>query len=489
MAPVALVGAGPGDPGLVTVRGLELIRRADVIVYDNLAAPALLAYTRPDAERIYAGKKRAEHALTQKQINDLLIDRARAGRRVVRLKGGDPLLFGRGGEEAEALADAGIPFEIVPGVSSALGAAACAGIPLTHREHTSAVTFVTGHEVGKIDWNRVGASETIVVFMGLVSFGEIARRLMAAGRSPETPAVAIRWATRRDQRTIAGTLGDLADRIAQAQLKPPALILVGEVVRLREKLNWFERLPLFGRTVVVTRARDQAPALSARLAEAGANVVELPTIHIEPPADLAPLDLAISRLESFDWLIFTSANGVRFFMERLDASARDLRALRARLCAIGPATAAALAALHLKIDLMPDEYVAESIVAAFEKIPLEGARILLPRAAVARDLIPKELEKRGARVTVVEAYRTVAARHTRWPDDLRPDWVTFTSSSTVEHFHQLFGAARLSGVRVASIGPVTSATARKLGIEVTVEAREHTTEGLLDAMLRTSSPP
>ncbi len=480
---VYLIGAGPGDPELVTVRGLECLRRADVILYDNLAAPALLHHARPDAEKIYAGKKRTEHALTQDQINALLIEHARAGRQVVRLKGGDPFLFGRGGEEAEALAAAGVPFEVVPGVSSAMGAAAFAGIPLTHREHTSAVTFVTGHEVEKIDWNRVGASETIVVFMGLVTFGEIAKRLIAAGRDASTPAAAVRWATRPDQRVLCGTLGDLAEKIVQAGLKPPTLIFIGEVVRLREKLDWFERLPLFGKTIVVTRAKEQAGALATRLAELGARVVEIPTIEIEPPADWKPFDTAISRLESFDWLIFTSANGVRFFIQRLDASARDLRALRARLCAIGPATAAALAALHLKIDLMPEEYVAESVIKAFEKIPLEGARILLPRAAVARDLIPAELEKRGARVTVVEAYRTVPARNAKWPEGLRPDWITFTSSSTVENFHSLFGAARLDGVRVASIGPVTSATAGRLGIAVTVEPQNHTVEGLVSAIL------
>lgn len=480
---VVLVGAGPGDPGLVTVRGLECIRRADVILYDNLAAPALLNYAKPGAEKKYVGKKRAEHALTQEEINAMLVEHARAGRRVVRLKGGDPFLFGRGGEEAEALAAAGIPFEVVPGVSSAMGAAAYAGIPLTHREHTSAVTFVTGHEVDKIDWTRVGASETIVVFMGLVSFGEIARQLMEAGRPASTPAVAVRWATRPDQRTIRGTLGDLAEKIARAGLKPPTLILVGEVVRLREKLSWFERLPLFGRTVVVTRAREQASALAGRLRELGANVVEIPTIEIQPAADWKPLDAAIARLEAFDWLIFTSANGVRGFTQRLDASARDWRGLRARICAIGPATAAALAALHLKVDLMPAEYVAESVVAAFEKIPLEGARILLPRAAVARDLIPKELEKRGAQVTVVEAYRTVPAQGVEWPESLQPDWIAFTSSSTVENFCELFGADRLQGVRVVSIGPITSATARRLGLDVAAEAEEHTVDGLVHALL------
>jgi uroporphyrinogen III methyltransferase/synthase len=479
-----LVGAGPGDPELITVKGLECLRRADVILYDNLAPPALLKHAPAGCETTYVGKKRTEHALTQEQINSLLIEHARAGRRVVRLKGGDPFLFGRGGEEAEALAAAGVPFQVIPGVSSAMGASAYAGVPLTHREHTSSVTFVSGHEVEKIDWNRVGTSETLVIFMGLVSFGEIARRLITVGRSPDTPAVAIRWATRPDQRTLMAPLGDLAERMAAAGLKPPALIIVGEVVRLREKLNWFERLPLFGQTIVITRPREQAGSLSALLTSLGAQVVELPTIEIQPAADWTPLDTAISRLESFDWLIFTSVNGVRFFTERLDVSQRDLRGLRARICAIGPATAASLAALHLKTDLMPAQYVAESVVAAFEKIPLEGARILLPRAAVARDLIPKQLEKLGARVQVVEAYRTVKPEDMRWPESVNIDWIVFTSSSTVENFYSTFGRERLNGVRVASIGPITSSTIKSLGIDVSVQPEEHTTHGLVKAIVQ-----
>jgi uroporphyrinogen III methyltransferase/synthase len=486
--PVALVGAGPGDPELITLKGLECIRQADVILYDNLAPAALLDQARPCCIKTYVGKKRTEHALTQDQINRLMIEHARAGRRVVRLKGGDPFLFGRGGEEAQALAAADVPFQVVPGVSSAMGAAAYAGVPLTHREHTSAVTFVSGHEVDKIDWTRVGASETIVVFMGLVNCSEIAQRLIAGGRSPSTPAIAVRWATRPDQRVVSGTLANLGRKIAEAALKPPTIIIIGEVARLRENLDWFERLPLFGKTVVVTRAAEQAGPLAARLSGLGAHVVQIPTIEIQPAADWKPLDAAIARLESFDWLIFTSSNGVRFFIQRLDASQRDLRGLRARLCAIGPATAAALAALHLKIDLMPAEYVAESVVAAFEKIPLEGARILLPRAAVARDLIPTELEKRGARVQVVEAYRTAPPREAKWPEGLHPDWIVFTSSSTVENFHALFGAARLEGVRVASIGPVTSATARRLGIPVTIEPKEHTIPGLVEALAAAEDP-
>jgi len=342
MTKVYLVGAGPGDPELISVKGRRILEQAGAILFDHLAPDALLDLAPPHAERIYVGKKKSDHAFTQEEICAMLIERARRGVTVVRLKGGDPFLFGRGGEEAEALAAAGIPFEIVPGVTSPLGIAAYTGVPLTHREHTSTVTFVTGHAVGAIDWERVGHAETLVIFMGLTTFPEIARELMAHGRSPETPAMAVRWATRPDQETLAGTLATLPGLIAARALKPPATIIVGEVVRLREKLDWYERLPLFGKRIVVTRAKGQADALGARLRALGAAALELPTIEIRPAADYGPLDGAIAQLDSYDWLIFTSANGVRFFIDRLDRSARDLRALRARICAIGPATRAAV---------------------------------------------------------------------------------------------------------------------------------------------------
>jgi uroporphyrinogen III methyltransferase/synthase len=477
---VYLIGAGPGDPELITVKGRRLLQQADAILYDHLAAHALLDLAPPAAERVYVGKKKSDHAFSQDEIAGMLIERARRGLKVIRLKGGDPFIFGRGGEEAEALADAGIPFEIVPGVTTPLGIAAYTGVPLTHREHTSAVTFVTGHAVDQIDWNKVGHAETLVIFMGLTTFPNIAHELIARGRSPETPAMAVRWATRPDQEVTVGTLSTLAS--LTTGMKPPATIIVGEVVRLRGKLDWFGNLPLAGRRIVVTRAREQADTLSARLSALGAAVIELPTIEIRPPNDSGPLDCAIANLPSYDWLIFTSANGVRAFIDRLP----DLRALRGKICAIGPATRDAIEALHLKIDLMGEEYVAESLVAAFAAHSMEGKRVLLPRAAVARDLVPIELTKRGAHVDVVEAYRTLP------PDDLtaeihdafarKPDVITFTSSSTVKNFVAAAGTEILAGVNVVSIGPITSQTARDLGVTVAAQASVFTVDGLVEAL-------
>ena len=363
-----LIGAGPGDPELLTIKGRRLLAEADVVLYDHLAPDALLDLAPAGAERIYVGKKRADHAVSQEEICALLVDRARRGLTVVRLKGGDPFIFGRGGEEAEALADAGIPFEVVPGVTTPLGIAAYTGVPLTHRDHTSAVTFVTGHAVEAIDWDKVGHVETLVVFMGLTHFAEIARELIARGRNPETPAMAVRWATRPSQETITGTLATLPRLLSERGMKPPATIVVGEVVRLREKLDWYERLPLFGKRIVVTRAKEQSDALASRLRALGADAIEVPAIEIRPAADYGPLDSAIAELEAYDWLIFTSANGVRFFVDRLDRSGRDWRSLRARLCAIGPATRAAIEALHLKVDLMGKEYVAEGLLNAFARV-------------------------------------------------------------------------------------------------------------------------
>jgi uroporphyrinogen III methyltransferase/synthase len=478
---VYLVGAGPGDPELITVKGRRILQQADAVLYDHLANSALLDLAPPNAERLYVGKKKSAHEFSQDEICDLLIERARRGLTVVRLKGGDPFIFGRGGEEAEALAAAGIPFEIVPGVTTPLGIAAYTGVPLTHREHTSAVTFVTGHSVDAIDWAKVGHAETLVIFMGLTTFPEISRQLIANGRSPDTPAMAVRWATRPDQQTITGTLSELPGMLAG--MKPPATIIVGEVVRLREKLDWFEHLPLFGKRIVVTRAREQADALGSRLSALGAGVIELPTIEIRQPADPAPLDRAIAALDTYDWLIFTSANGVRFFLDRVD----DLRKLRAKICAIGPATRAAVEALHVKVDLMGKEYVAEGLLEAFAAHDLSGKRILLPRAAVARDLVPTTLARRGAHVDVVEAYRTVAPEHlaeqAREILSRRPDCITFTSSSTVRNLVEAAGAEALRGIRVASIGPITTQTARDFGVEVAIQAEVFNVEGLVEAVL------
>ncbi len=495
MNKVYLVGAGPGDPELITWKGRRVLEQAGAVLYDYLANPALLDFAPARAERIYVGKKKSVHAFSQEEICNMMIERARSGLNVVRLKGGDPFIFGRGGEEAEALAAAGVPFEIVPGVTSPLGIAAYTGVPLTHREHTKAVTFVTGHDAGVIDWSKVGTTETLVIFMGITCFDQIARELVANGRSPETPAMAVRWGTRPDQHTLVGTLATLPGLIHAHNLKPPATIIVGEVVQLREKLDWFERLPLFGQRVVVTRARGQAEQLAAKLRELGADVIDLPAIEILPALDYAPLDSAIANLSSYDWLIFTSVNGVKFFLERLDQSNTDLRALRARICAIGPATRAAIEELHLKVDVMGEEYVAEGLLQALGGHDLAGKRVLLPRAAVARDLLPLELTRRGAHVDVVEAYRTAA------PNDAahrvqelfgagpKPDWITFTSSSTVRNFVAVAGVLSADGVKVASIGPVTSATARELGLTVSAEAAVFTVDGLVEAIVGHSPEP
>ena len=490
MGKVYLIGAGPGDPGLITLRGLDLIRSADLILYDNLATPALLDYARPDAERVYVGKKRAAHTRSQSEINDLLVEGARNHDVVVRLKGGDPFVFGRGGEEGEALHAAGVRFEVVPGVSSPLGVAAYAGIPLTHRSHTSAVTFVTGHHVDAIDWNRLGHVETLVIFMGLTTFAQIAERLIAAGRSPDTPAAAIRWASRPDQHTVIGSIADLPQRIAEENLKPPALIIVGEVVSLRDSLAWYENLPLFGRRIVVTRASEQSADMAEHLRRLGADPILLPTIEIRPPDDYATLDRAITELETFDWLIFTSRNGVSRFIERLDQSGRDLRAVQGKLAAIGPATAAALEELHLKVDVLPEQYVAESLLEALDAESIKEKKILIPRAAEARDILPETLRERGADVVVAPAYQTVPAASSAaelrriLASDHKPDWITVTSSSTVKNLVEMAGVEALRPIKLASIGPITAKTARDFGLHVAAEADPHTVDALIEAMTR-----
>lgn len=489
MSKVYLVGAGPGDPDLITWKGRKVLALADAVLYDHLANEQLLELTDADCEHIYVGKKKAVRAFEQEEICRMMIERARRGLTVVRLKGGDPFIFGRGGEELEALADAGIEFEVVPGVTAPLGIAAYSGVPLTHREHTRLVTFVTGHDAVGVDWSKVGQTETLVIFMGIAAIRDIAREIIAHGRSPETPAIAVRWATRPDQETVSGTLADIADRIEAANLKPPATVIIGEVVKLHNKLNWYEKLPLYGRKIVVTRADLQSGELSEVLRELGADAIELPVIEIAPAQDPGPLDRAIEQLPGYDWLIFTSANGVRFFQARLDRSARDLRSLKARICVIGPATRHAVQRLHLKVDLMPEEYVAESLLKAFATVPVSGQRILLPRAAVARDLIPEELRKLGAHVDVVEAYRTIVPEEAgRAAGEIfggvrKPDWVTFTSSSTVKNLVAVAGREALAGVSIASIGPVTSETTRSHGLTVRAEARQFTIKGLVDAIL------
>lgn len=469
---VYLVGAGPGDPDLITVKAQRLLTQATCILYDNLANHGLLDLAPASAERIYVGKKKSAHAMSQDEICALLIDCAHRHETVVRLKGGDPYIFGRGGEEAEALYDAGIPFEVVPGVTSPLGIAAYAGIPLTHRSHTSVVTFVTGHEPELIDWSKVGQAETLVILMGLTAFPEISRRLIENGRSPDTPAAVVRWGTRPDQETIVGTLAGLPAVIEARGMKPPATFIVGEVVAMRDKLNWYERLPLFGKKIIVTRARDQAAEFVMRLHSLGAETIELPAIQIEP------LPWHLENVGDYDWVIFTSVNGVRHFFDRIG----DIRQIKGKLCAIGPATRAAIEALHLKIDLIGDEYVAESLLKAFEIHEVSGKRILIARAETARDVLPEGLRKRGAHVDVLAVYRTVAPVQASFPDNA--DWITFTSSSTVVNTVGAMGIDRLRKIKIASIGPVTTSTIRGFGLEVAVEASPYTIDGLLDAIIK-----
>ncbi len=496
---IYLVGAGPGDPGLLTLKGQTILRAADVVVYDYLANPELLLETKPGAEIIYAGMH-AEKRLSQEQINQLLVDRARQGKQVCRLKGGDPFIFGRGGEEAEHIAASGIPFEIVPGVSSGYAVPAYAGIPLTHRRLSSTVTFITGHEDPekesgtKLDWERIahGAS-TLVFFMSVKTLPAIARKLIRAGRAPSTPVALIRWGTRGEQRVVTGTLETIAGDVKKAGLKPPALIVVGDVVSLREKVQWFEKLPLFGERVLITRSRDQAAEMAAPLRSLGAETIELPTIAIHDPEDWSPLDRALETAGSYDWIIFTSANGVRKFMDRMGVTGQDIRSLAgAKICAIGPATAEELRRHLLQVAKVPREYRAEGVLEAFSDEPLAGKRFLIPRARVARDVLPDELRKRGAQVDVAEAYRTLppadSAERTQVIFSRHPPTViTFTSSSTVENFLRLLPegeqSAYLNNVKLASIGPITSGTLRRHGLPVDIEAREYTIPALVAAIV------
>ncbi len=493
---VYLVGAGPGDAGLLTLKGKAALERADAVVYDFLANEDLLRYTRPDCERICVGKRPGEKTSSQEEINELLINRAAKGKIVVRLKGGDPFIFGRGGEEAQALVRAGIPFEVVPGISSGYAAPAYAGIPLTHRDLASSVTFLTGHEdpsksSTSIDWPRLATGAgTLVLFMGVHNLPEISAALTIQGRDPSTPVAVIRWGTRAEQQTVTGTLADIAAKAEN--IDPPAVIVVGEVVGLREELNWFERLPLFGKRIVTTRTREQSTAMREALEALGAEAVEVPAIEIRDPQSWQPLDEAIGRLEEFDYLVFTSANGVTKFLHRLPDSDRDVRDLKGlRIGAIGPGTAAELAKTGIRADFVPREYRAEGLIEFFQDVDIRGKAFLIPRAKVARDILPAALEKMGARVEVVESYETVQPQFA--PGELDriltppPDAVTFTSSSTVTNFLRLLENHHfrkvLEGMAIASIGPVTSDTIRKHGLHVAVEAQESTIPGLVQALL------
>ncbi len=490
---VYLVGAGPGDPGLLTVRGRQLLESCDVVVFDRLANPALLRLARPEAELIDVGKAPNRVASTQEETNRLLVDLALAGRSVCRLKGGDPFVFGRGGEEALECRVAGVPFEVVPGVTSAIAAAAYAGIPVTHRAVATSFAVITGHEDPtkpgeQVDWAGIaGGAETLVFLMGIGHLPEISARLIEHGRDPATPAAAVRWGTRPEQRTVTGTLATLPAAVAAAGLKPPAAVIVGEVVRLRERLDWFECRPLHGRCVVVTRSRTQASELVGRLESLGAEVIVLPVIAIEPVDATARMRELVAAGMPFEWLVFTSTNAVERFVADLDAAGGDARLLAGcRLGAVGEATAAALRAHCLRADYVPSSFDASTFAAEF---PAARGPVLFPCGRKARDTVPAALAARGLTVETLVLYDTVLG--TADAQLVRErlaggavDAVTFTASSTVQNFRALLPEADLTGVCLASIGPQTSATLRELALEPTVEAEQSSLDGLVSALSR-----
>jgi uroporphyrinogen III methyltransferase/synthase len=500
---VYLVGAGPGDPGLMTARSLELIASADTIFHDRLIPPGALDGARADAELVYVGKAPGRPSIPQDEIGERLIEAARAGRSVVRLKGGDPFVFGRGGEEGEALREAGIEFEVVPGVTAGVAASAYAGIPVTHRDDASAVAFVTGHEDPEkaetaLDWEALARFPgTLVFYMGVKRLGDNARALIEAGRDPEEPAAAVERGTMEGQRTVVATLRTLDEAVKLEGIGAPALIVVGDVVARREVLAWLERRPLHGRRVVVTRARAQASGLATTLRGLGAEVVELPAIRIEPRIESEEVRRAVGRIGEYALVCVTSPNGAHLLFEALGNAGLDARALGGKtkrkqveeggssVAAIGPGTARALAEHGIAADIVPERFVAEALVEALESVEVDGKRVLVARAAEARDVLPDALRERGAEVDVVALYETV--REAPDPAAIEAaqaaDYVTFTSSSTVRNLTEALGDRFPSGARVVSIGPITSEAARAAGLEVAAEAERHDVDGLVAALL------
>ena len=500
-ATVYLIGAGPGDAGLLTLRGKELLETCEVVVYDYLANEELLAFARPDAELIYAGKMGGDHTLPQQEINALLTAKAGEGKRVARLKGGDPYMFGRGAEEAEELLKADIPFEVVPGVTSAIAGPAYAGIPLTHRSHASSVCFATGHEdplkpESAHDWKALatGAS-TLVFFMGMKNLPEIVGNLTAHGMDPLTPAALVRWGTTPDHRSIAGTLTDLPRLAQEGNFTAPCLIIIGSVVRLRESLAWFEKKPLLGKGVVVTRSREQASGMARMFAAEGARVVEFPTIRIEPVADTALMREAACRLREYDWAVFTSPNGVDHFWRTLESLRLDTRAFAGTfVAAIGPATADALLHKGIIADYVPQSHVAEALLAGLVAQGVAEKKILIPRAETARDILPQGLEKAGALVSVVPAYRTLPARNSEKTtaqvlelfETGKIRYISFASSSTVENFLAVVPAEILRhypDLRFACIGPITAKTLKDAGLCCHIMPEQYTIPALVEAII------
>ncbi|MCF6291513.1 MAG: uroporphyrinogen-III C-methyltransferase [Desulfobacterales bacterium] len=505
---VYLVGAGPGDPGLITVRGLELLKRAEVVIYDYLAPKKLLKHVPRDAEMIYAGKKGGvKHTHTQEEINRMLVGRARAGKTVVRLKGGDPFIFGRGGEEVEELVAAGLPFEVVPGVTSATAAATFAGIPITHRRYTATVAFVTGHEdptkpSSNIAWDKLATGVgTLVIYMGIKNLPAITANLIKHGRDPQTPVAVVRWASTPEQRTVVGTLATITEVVREAHITPPALVVVGDVVSLRDTINWFEKRALFGKKVLVTRTREQASELVHRLEELGADCLECATIAIRPPESMAVVDRELDRLDRYDWVLFTSINAVGCFFERLLKKGLDARALHnARVAVVGKATAESLAGFGIRADLLPEEFTGDGLAASLVNLGVAEKKILIPRAEVARETLPQALTQAGAEVMVAPVYRNVVpvdSDEGTGPTALRQaltqgkiDVVTFTSSSTVSNFIKMLAPAGpdelkelLAGVAVAAIGPITARTAVRHGLAVDIQPERFTIPEMVDSIV------
>jgi len=493
---VFIVGAGPGDPGLITVKGLECLKRAEVVIYDRLIDESLLENAPPDAELIYVGKSAKVHAREQDDINRLLVEKASEGKTVVRLKGGDPFVLGRGGEECEALSEAGIGYEVLPGISSAIASPAYAGIPVTHRQVASSFAVITGHEdpskeISSINWEHLSTGvDSLVFLMGMGNLPLICQKLIENGRSPKTPVALVRRGTTLQQQTLTGNLATIERKAKEADFQPPVAIIVGEVVDLREKLKWFENQPLFGKRILVTRSRTQASSISKLLIERGAQPIELPTIEIRPVPDPSAIDQAIDNLPGFDWVVFTSANGVESFWERLVTVGKDARQFGStRIGAIGPATAHVLEEHGIYPDFMPDEYTSEAIIAGLAQRDVSGCRILLPRADIAPQYLTDGLVSLGAEPVEVTAYQT------KPPADLankvkntlkkgQIDVVTFASSSTVTNLINALGDDRelLRSMKIACIGPVTAATAREAGLKVDIMAQEQTIPGLVAAI-------
>ena len=497
---VYLVGAGPGDPGLLTRRAFELMQEADLIVYDALVSPEVLKLAPKSIEKLYAGKRSSQHAIPQQDLNELLADRALEGKKVVRLKGGDPYVFGRGGEEAQTLVRRGVSFEVVPGISSIVAAPAYAGIPLTHRDHCSGFMVITGHEEpGKaessVNWEAFAKFQgSKVVLMGVERIRSITDLLLEHGESKDTPVGMVRWGTTGRQEALIGTVGTIADLVAEKGFKAPAVTLIGGVVGLREQLNWFENRPLFGKRIVVTRTREQASRLSSEFAQLGASVFEIPTIRIEEPSDFRPMMDVILGLNSYNWLVFTSPNGVTRFFHYFFRTFDDIRDFGgARIAAVGPATVAKLKELHLKVDVVPEKFVGSALPDAMAKFEsLENLTIAILRAEVGGEDLPKRLEELGGIVDDVACYKTVPEVEDvdgalEEVEKNGADWITFTSSSTVENFHERSNIPDLleehPGLKVASIGPETSKALKALGIEPHVEAKKSTIDGLVEAIL------